>query len=283
MTKLQNVVWVTTCFEGWHRWKNAPAEHVYLRDWHRHIFHVKLYVTVTHDDRDVEFIHLKRKVTEFLRAEYEGQKFEDSCESIANRLLAEFTAFKVEVSEDGENGAVAEKVKIDDLTIVEKKPVQLPATQKRSKIFIGTEAEGPFRGKQTLFIPGSCSIEDIKRVVDNPLFQAEFNGPIRVYYGAGNSWDIESPVLEYLMKWTNPSKLTVEVFYFGSQLLKDLNPDDRFLMTIVAQSCDKELINQIDFLKILTDTHVIWLGNNKQYWINRLDDPLYQQDKEIGS
>lgn len=103
---LSSYVWVTTSFPGFHRWKDAPEECKYLRDWHRHIFHVKLYKKVSHDNRDIEFIKLKNKVTLYLNETYAHAKFDNSCEQIAKNLLDNFDAECVEVSEDGENGAL---------------------------------------------------------------------------------------------------------------------------------------------------------------------------------
>lgn len=107
MTKPCIYIWVTARFEGWHRWKDAPDECAYLRDWHRHMFHIKLGVQVTHANRDIEFIGLKAKLDTHLRT-YTGyeKRFELSCEQIALALQVVFNASFVEVSEDGENGAL---------------------------------------------------------------------------------------------------------------------------------------------------------------------------------
>lgn len=98
-------VFVTTKFMAYHRWKDAPPEVSFLRYWHRHLFHVRVDVPVSHGNRDVEFFTLKEKLQQHLRDVWEGTRFEFSCEQIADALLAKFDAFKVEVSEDGENGA----------------------------------------------------------------------------------------------------------------------------------------------------------------------------------
>lgn len=98
-------VFVRTQFVGYHRWKDAPDHVAFLRDYHRHVFHVEVEVPVTGLNREVEFFTLKQVVDDFLLAHYEGQYFEKSCEMIANRLADKFNATYVEVSEDGENGA----------------------------------------------------------------------------------------------------------------------------------------------------------------------------------
>ncbi|MDX9780451.1 MAG: hypothetical protein RBT66_05365 [bacterium] len=98
-------VWITTSFEAWHHWDNAPDVVPYLRDNHRHIFHVKLWREVQKQDREIEFITLKHEVDDFIDRKYKGQSFPYSCEMIAADLLEYFQASIVEVSEDGENGA----------------------------------------------------------------------------------------------------------------------------------------------------------------------------------
>lgn len=106
---MKTCVWVTTRFEGWHRWKDAPDECAYLRDYHRHLFHIRLEVAVTGNNREVEFIGLKACLDEYLRFRYAGQRFESSCEQIAEDLLKRFEAVSCEVSEDGENGATVRR------------------------------------------------------------------------------------------------------------------------------------------------------------------------------
>ena len=102
--------------EGIHRWDGCPIEEVkYLKDDHRHLFGIKCYVEVTHNDRDVEFIELKHKVHAYLkdkyynnikRIHYFGSM---SCEMIAEELINEFNLSKCEVNEDNENGSILTK------------------------------------------------------------------------------------------------------------------------------------------------------------------------------
>ena len=103
--KIKTVVWVTTQFEAFHRWKNAPNDVSFLRDYHRHIFHVKVGVEVSHGDREIEFFQFKRKVERRVECVWKGKKFDGSCEMIAEDLRAYLGASFVTVSEDGENGA----------------------------------------------------------------------------------------------------------------------------------------------------------------------------------
>lgn len=103
----KTIVWITTSFIAWHRWKDAPAFADYLRVYHRHVFHVKLGVEIV-ESRQIEFIELKRRVDAHIYVYYSQRYFELSCEDIAVNLMDKFKAEFVEVSEDGENGARVE-------------------------------------------------------------------------------------------------------------------------------------------------------------------------------
>lgn len=113
--KTQAYVYCSLQVEGTHCWPSCPFDEVaYLRDPHRHVFHIKAYKHVTHDDRDVEFIMLKHQIQNSLRLGYwnEDQKLHvfgaKSCEMIAKELIFNFHLHMCEVNEDGENGAIVE-------------------------------------------------------------------------------------------------------------------------------------------------------------------------------
>lgn len=100
-------------FEGFHRWKDAPTEVAFLRDWHRHIFHCEARVSVEHDDRELEYFmvlnEIKKHILPFLEL---GDETVSSCEQkakfIANGLIniyGEDRDYEVSVFEDGENGS----------------------------------------------------------------------------------------------------------------------------------------------------------------------------------
>lgn len=110
---MKTEVYCTLQVEGTHNWPNCPYDEVdYLRVPHRHMFHVKAFKEVFHDDRDQEFIMLKHAVQEHLGSKYYnvdkclcvfGAR---SCEMIARELVEAFGLSRCEVSEDDENGAV---------------------------------------------------------------------------------------------------------------------------------------------------------------------------------
>ncbi len=110
-TKIIKEVFCTLQVEGTHNWPDCPFDEVaYLRNPHRHMFHIKAYKEVTHSNRDVEFIMLKHKIQDYFVDTYYGEKNlctfgAKSCEMIAEELINEFDLSRCEVSEDNENGA----------------------------------------------------------------------------------------------------------------------------------------------------------------------------------
>jgi len=103
-------IWVTFQLPGIHCYPDAPDAVAYLRSPHRHLFHFKVSVEVTHDNRDIEF-HLLLNTLRGLYADGTLQLDHKSCETIARELLARVVnmypnrAIAVAVSEDGECGA----------------------------------------------------------------------------------------------------------------------------------------------------------------------------------
>lgn len=108
--KKQKFIWITFQREGIHQYPNAPDEVAFLKHPHRHIFHFKVEMEVYHDDRDVEFIMLKREL-ENLYSTNTLKLFNMSCEmicdEIANYLKPRYLNrdLVITVSEDGENGS----------------------------------------------------------------------------------------------------------------------------------------------------------------------------------
>jgi len=110
----RSYIWVTFQKEGIHKYPAALedpklADVSFLGYPHRHMFHFRIELEVFHDDRDVEFILLKREL-EGLYNENTLQLDYKSCEMIAQDL-AKYIQTKypnrslaIEVSEDNENG-----------------------------------------------------------------------------------------------------------------------------------------------------------------------------------
>ena len=117
---MKTYIVVKNQFEGIHRYKDAPEQVLFLRGYHRHIFNVKTKIEVFHDDRELEFIIVKRAIDNFLKSKTENTEGEYwfmenlSCEQVARQiydfLIKQYGERKIiiEISEDGENSAVLE-------------------------------------------------------------------------------------------------------------------------------------------------------------------------------
>lgn len=104
-------IWVTFQMKGFHRYPVAPEDVSYLRARHRHLFKFKVTISVTHNERDIEF-HQFQTWLESLYAEGQLEADNKSCETLAEELLTMIVTrypgrlVEVEVSEDGECGSV---------------------------------------------------------------------------------------------------------------------------------------------------------------------------------
>lgn len=106
---MKTCIFVRSQFEAIHYWADAPEEVGFLRHPHRHMFHVEVELQVTDLDRELEFFLVKAKLDHLLEAWnnitvlFSCEKF---CSIIYRALSRPFPSItKVEVSEDGENGA----------------------------------------------------------------------------------------------------------------------------------------------------------------------------------
>lgn len=78
---------------------------------HRHIFHFRVTISVEHNDRDIEFIQFKRELENQYKESLLSIDYK-SCEMLAEDLITYINekypgrTGQVEVSEDGENGAI---------------------------------------------------------------------------------------------------------------------------------------------------------------------------------
>lgn len=106
-------------FEGIHNWPEAPDEVKFLRHPHRHMFGVVLRIPVTHDDRELEFVMVKRELEQMLELQHGTSGNTHllgrlSCEQIAEQVInwchIKYDRYGIEcgVFEDGENGCWVE-------------------------------------------------------------------------------------------------------------------------------------------------------------------------------
>lgn len=109
MSTIHTTVYCSLQYEALHNWPNCDIDEVsFLKYPHRHMFHIKAYKKVIHDDRDTEFIVLKRKIANYLQETYNNDFGPMSCEMIARELITKFNLCACDVSEDNENGCYLE-------------------------------------------------------------------------------------------------------------------------------------------------------------------------------
>ena len=121
MQQAKRQIWVTFQKEGIHCYPAAASDPAlatgdeydvsFLASPHRHIFHFQVWIEVVHNDRDIEFIQFKRWLENLYRDDT-LQLDHKSCEMISDDLYLQIAqkypdrAIWIEVSEDGENGAL---------------------------------------------------------------------------------------------------------------------------------------------------------------------------------
>jgi len=114
------MIWVTFQKEGMHKYPAALTDPTlatgdeydvsFLGYPHRHIFHFKVWIGVTHNDRDIEFIQFKRWLLNLYKDATLSLDFK-SCEMMSDDLYDAISQkypgreVWIEVSEDGENGS----------------------------------------------------------------------------------------------------------------------------------------------------------------------------------
>lgn len=104
----KTLVVIRTSFSALHCWPDCPIEEVsYLKNLHRHTFHVEMRWEVKHDNREIEFIAKKNEVNLFLQEYWNSKNLKSmSCEMMAKELARLFFANYVSVFEDNENGSI---------------------------------------------------------------------------------------------------------------------------------------------------------------------------------
>ena len=107
---IDRYIYVTFQQEFIHRYPDAPNEVSYLRDFHRHLAHIKVEIEVYHNERELEFIMVKHELQRYVSGMLQTCG-NNSCETIAESII-DFVKKKygdnrdivVDIAEDGENG-----------------------------------------------------------------------------------------------------------------------------------------------------------------------------------
>ena len=120
MQLAERKIWITFQKEGIHCYPAAATDPTlatgdeydvsFLATPHRHIFHFRVWLSVTHNDRDVEFIQFKRWLENLYKDSILKLDYK-SCEMMSDDLYDVISQkypgreVWIEVSEDGENGS----------------------------------------------------------------------------------------------------------------------------------------------------------------------------------
>lgn len=106
----ETLVYTTFQVEGFHSWAKAPEEVAFLRNRHRHLFHFHIQTSVSHDDREIEFLLFRQAVKKLVEDRFCDRV--GSCEQVGKWIIYQLIErygkeriYIVTVSEDGENGA----------------------------------------------------------------------------------------------------------------------------------------------------------------------------------
>lgn len=118
MEQTRSNIIVRTNFQGVHKYPAASGAERYLKEYHRHLFGVRVEIQVFNDDRELEFIALKRDIENWLTEQMDQDNVWHmvtlSCEQVAKLLLGHLLdvlptpndrRIEVYIDEDGENGA----------------------------------------------------------------------------------------------------------------------------------------------------------------------------------
>lgn len=118
-------VYVTFCKEGFHAYPEALTDPnlatggfydvSHLGHRHMHYFYFKVWVAVSHDNREIEFIQLRRWLENLYSngsLELNNMSCEMMCDALYQQISARYpdTEIRIDISEDNINGSYVEYV-----------------------------------------------------------------------------------------------------------------------------------------------------------------------------
>jgi len=303
-------------FEAFHNWPDAPVEHAYLKTVHRHMFHVAAWKRVTHDNRDVEFIKLKRDMASYCLATFGSEATTLSCEMMAKELLEQFDLDSCEVSEDGENGGrvtIMEHFPLPPFQPKDSNPAEEEegvvagptGSRFRGECFMGKECEGPYewRDQLTLFIPGSyltgTSLKNnFYRFTERLKRMRKNQSVIPVYLGADNDLNHRESTIEYVLDKLasfshsgKDTRLFVEVesvtdflnAFVGLWNRPQYSDLDKYL---VSRNPDDITASDCFAIKLFGKQRIIWIttqpeGENEYIFSTMYNDSRFEEDFAI--
>jgi len=163
----------------------------------------------------------------------------------------------------------------------------------RTECFTGIEAEGPNRGSSVLFVPGSITIERIKKVLAQDLQIS------RIYYGAGNDRTFSLKVLLLLNEYALKEQLDLDIETDRLIIVRLINsliennclesqPSIIYYWEIERPMSDnlvqENLDSKRDYDKFVFKDMISWFDTEThERYTTFTDDPLFEQDTFIES
>lgn len=148
------------------------------------------------------------------------------------------------------------------------------------KIFVGIEIEGPNKGEPTLYVG---TLEVGYSIVDIALREKVST----VYFGAGDTRCLPAGPIGTIIELLDKHDVNI-IIEVDHEHLPQLLTIDRNLLRqtyiVIAKPVDipSDLVPFIKATKYLTtDDKVAWLENHESCYVNSINHPVYEQDKEV--
>jgi hypothetical protein len=156
----------------------------------------------------------------------------------------------------------------------------LPALQRKTGPFVGTEAEGPHQGDPVIFVPGTVNLDIYYLHVKPQLHQMK-----GVYYGAGNCRNISPAVFTAIADdcKLRSLHLVVEVDQFWHWLRWKRDQYDFLVVYFDNLGHLGTVRGYADYHKTIKDGKITWtkVDDPRTVYITPIDCPLFAQDQDL--
>ena len=158
--------------------------------------------------------------------------------------------------------------------------------EKKTKCFVGTEAEGPNRGATVLFVPGS--VENLPSVLGEIIKKSIFKKITRIYYGAGNDRNIRKFSVRLLTEFCIENELELDVEVDNditgdtcASIIRDCGMRCSSF-SIIRFRKSSDIFYYSNFDKYIIGDKIVWKNVSLDItYSTSVDDPLFGQDKYI--
>jgi len=158
--------------------------------------------------------------------------------------------------------------------------------EKKTKCFVGTEAEGPNRGATVLFVPGTA--ENLSEVLREVTRKRIFEKISRVYYGAGNNRNLNVFSVRLLAEFCIKNKFELDVEVDNDEagdrcasIIFDCGMKFSSF-SIIRYRKSKNILSYSNFDKYIIGDEIVWKNVRLELtYTTPVEDPLFAQDKYI--